>query len=105
MADVITQIKYIITRCDPKLTVDERNLISVAYKNQTNNLRSSWRIVETLEKMESSRPSPRAALIRGQREKIEMELADVCQDIVQLLDLHLLPAASAGEETVFYTKM
>ncbi|EEB93362.1 hypothetical protein MPER_07991 [Moniliophthora perniciosa FA553] len=44
-------------------------------------------------------------LIRRQRTKIERELADVCRDIVQLVDRKLLPAADSGEERVFYSKM
>lgn len=109
VTDVVAQIKHIIENFDPRLTVEERNLISVAYKNRTNNLRSSWRIVDTLEKMEASSatPSQRVGLIRSQREKIEQELADICLDIVHLLDRRLLPAATAGddEERVFYAKM
>ncbi|KAF8915873.1 14-3-3 domain-containing protein, partial [Mucidula mucida] len=90
------------------LTLDERNLLSVAYKNLTNNLRNSWRIVDTLEKMQSAR-SPQMtrqlSLIRQQREKIEGELADVCKDIVDLLDKKLINGAKAGEARVFYIKM
>lgn len=109
--DVVAQIKYIIEHLDARLTIEERNLISVAYKNRTNTLRSSWRIVDTLYTMEASATSrssnKRVDLIRRQREKIERELADVCQDIVQLLDKSLIPAATAGddEEKVFYAKM
>lgn len=107
----MAQIKHIVGHFDPRLSIEERNLISVAYKNRTNTLRSSWRIVDTLEHMEASRASGsrRVGLIRNQREKIERELADVCQDIVQLLDKSLLPAAIAvsgdDEEKVFYAKM
>jgi len=105
---VITQIKLIITHFDQHLTVEERNLISIAYKNLTNNLRNSWRIVDTLQQMQESRATKskrQLELIRRQRFKIEMELADVCRDIVQLLDDQLLPASSQGEERVFYSKM
>ncbi len=83
-------------------------MLSVAYKNLTNNLRNSWRIVDTLEKMQSAR-SPQMtrqlSLIRQQREKIEGELADVCKDIVDLLDKKLINGAKAGEARVFYIKM
>ncbi|KAJ7591098.1 14-3-3 domain-containing protein [Mycena floridula] len=105
--DVVNQIRYIVENFDPRLTIDERNLVSVAYKNRTNTLRSSWRVVQTLFEMESSRSAPagRLALLRSQREKIERELADVCNDSVRLLEDHLLAAAQAGEEEVFYLKM
>ncbi|KAG6332943.1 hypothetical protein ID866_6149 [Astraeus odoratus] len=105
--DLVAQIKG-LTQTYGALTIEERNLLSVAYKNITNALRSSWRIVDSLERLESAHPTgpPRhLALIRQQRSKIERELADVCKDVIQLLDDCLLATAAAGEETVFYYKM
>ncbi|KIJ70018.1 hypothetical protein HYDPIDRAFT_35459 [Hydnomerulius pinastri MD-312] len=106
--DLVAQIKG-LTQTYGALTIEERNLLSVAYKNITNSLRSSWRIIDSLEKLESSRPTGQskhqAQLIRRQRTRIERELADVCKDIVKLLDDCLLSTAELGEETVFYYKM
>lgn len=106
--DVITQIKKIVEQFDARLTIDERNLISVAYKNLTNTLRNSWRTVDTVEKLQASRApatTKQLRLIRRQREKIERELTTTCKDIVGLLDKQLLPATKPGEERVFYLKM
>ncbi|KAK0243034.1 14-3-3 protein [Armillaria nabsnona] len=103
--DVTTQIKLIVQHFGPQLTLDERNLLSVAYKNITNNLRNSWRIVDTLEKMEATRKGGKALLIRMQRGRIEAELERVCRDIVGLLEGKLVRGAKAGEERVFYLKM
>ncbi|KXN90260.1 14-3-3-like protein GF14 mu [Leucoagaricus sp. SymC.cos] len=106
-----TRIKFIVNQYGAQLTIDERNLLSIAYKNLTNSLRNSWRILDSVEKLQQmkTQPSPRLKqemnLVRRQREKIEKELAEVCKDIVSLLDRQLLPSASAGEETVFYSKM
>ena len=44
-------------------------------------------------------------LISQQRSRVEYELAEVCKDIVKLLDDYLLSTAEPGEETVFYYKM
>jgi hypothetical protein len=88
--------------------MEERNLLSIAYKHVTGTLRTSWRTVEGIEKQEAAngRATLREqALIRRQREKIELELADACKDLLELLDRHLVPAAEAGEERVFYLKM
>lgn len=107
---MVNLLKGLIVDFDARLTVDERNLLSVAYKNITNVLRNSWRVVDTLEKLESSssRSNPtlrHAALARRQRERIERELARACRDLVNLLDGRLILVAQAGEETVFYLKM
>jgi 14-3-3 protein epsilon len=88
--------------------MEERNLLSIAYKHVTGTLRTSWRTVEGIEKQETSsgRATQREqALIRHQREKIELELADACKDLLELLDRQLVPAAEPGEERVFYLKM
>ena len=88
--------------------MEERNLLSIAYKHVTGTLRTSWRTVEGIEKQETTngRATQREqALIRRQREKIELELADACKDLLDLLDRQLVPAAEPGEERVFYLKM
>ncbi|TFK75943.1 14-3-3 protein [Pluteus cervinus] len=107
--DVVSEIKAIINENDGRLTTDERNLLSVAYKNLTNTQRNSWRTIDGFEKHQAARTSGSATrtlvLIRQQRDRIERELTGVCQDIVNLLDKQLVPAANAGEETVFYSKM
>jgi len=106
--DVIKQLKSIISYSDARLSMEERNLLSIAYKHVTGTLRTSWRTVEGIEKQETAngRATPREqALIRRQREKIELELADACKDLLNLIDRHLVPAAEAGEERVFYLKM
>jgi 14-3-3 protein epsilon len=102
-------MKLVLSKFNDGLQVEERNLISVAYKNRTNALRNSWRIVDALETVETSRASSPSArnpcLIRKARQKIEQELLDVCQDILQLLDASLIPRAKDPEERVFYSKM
>jgi 14-3-3 protein epsilon len=106
--DVIKQLKSIISYSDARLGMEERNLLSIAYKHVTGTLRTSWRTVEGIEKQEinNGRASQREQmLIRRQREKIEGELADACKDLLELLDRQLVPAAESGEERVFYLKM
>merc|ERR1712070_1043886 len=39
------------------------------------------------------------------RQKIEAELAKICNDILQVLDDHLIKSAESGESKVFYHKM
>lgn len=43
--------------------------------------------------------------IKEYREKIEAELAKICQDILDVLDKHLIKSAESGESKVFYHKM
>jgi 14-3-3 protein epsilon len=91
---------------DTELTVEERNLLSVAYKNVIGARRASWRIVSSIEQKEESKGSEaNVAMIKTYRTKIEDELADICNDILDVLLKHLIPSATMGESKVFYHKM
>lgn len=104
--DVITQLKDIINTCGAQLTIDERNLLSIAYKNLTANLRSSWRTIDTLQKREAlSSTRQQVKLMRVEKELIEKDIDALCRDVVGLLERTLMPAANDGEEKVFYSKM
>ena len=37
--------------------------------------------------------------------KIETELKDICNDVLEILSKHLIPSALGGESKVFYYKM
>ncbi|KAG2724964.1 hypothetical protein I3843_01G044200 [Carya illinoinensis] len=89
-----------------ELTVEERNLLSVAYKNVIGSLRAAWRIVSSIEQKEEGRKNEEhVVLVKDYRSKIESELSTVCAGILRLLDSHLVPSASTGESKVFYLKM
>uniref|UniRef100_A0A7N0TW05 14-3-3 domain-containing protein n=1 Tax=Kalanchoe fedtschenkoi TaxID=63787 RepID=A0A7N0TW05_KALFE len=89
-----------------ELTVEERNLLSVAYKNVIGARRASWRIISSIEQKEESRGNDgHVATIREYRAKIESELSSICEGILKLLDSKLIGSASVGDSKVFYLKM
>ncbi|KAH0876178.1 hypothetical protein HID58_073540 [Brassica napus] len=89
-----------------ELTVEERNLLSVAYKNVIGARRASWRIISSIEQKEESRGNDdHVKAIRDYRGKIETELSGICDGILKLLDDRLVPAAGSGDSKVFYLKM
>eukprot|EP00762_Andalucia_godoyi_P005413 ANDGO_08418.mRNA.1 14-3-3 protein epsilon len=95
-----------VAKLDMELTVEERNLLSVAYKNVIGARRASWRIVSSIEqKEESKRNDAHVSKIREYRLLIEKELAGICGDILAILDNHLIPNAKTSESKVFYYKM
>ena len=95
-----------VAGADQELSVEERNLLSVAYKNVIGARRASWRIVTSIEQKEESKGNEsQVGLIKEYRQKIEAELAKICEDILEVLDKHLIPSAQSGESKVFYHKM
>merc|ERR1711939_995351 len=82
--EMVTFMKNIAS-LDQELSVEERNLLSVAYKNVIGARRASWRIVSSIEGKEESE--------------------GICEDILKVLDDHLIKSAESGESKVFYHKM
>merc|ERR1711976_15541 len=88
------------------LSVEERNLLSVAYKNVVGARRASWRIISSIEQKEENKGNTgNVSRIKEYRNKVEKELTDICNDILSVLDEHLIPSAQVGESKVFYYKM
>ncbi|KAK2972155.1 hypothetical protein RJ640_018223 [Escallonia rubra] len=95
-----------VASLDVELTVEERNLLSVGYKNVIGARRASWRILSSIEQKEESRGNEQnVKRIKDYRQKVELELTTICNDIMKVIDEHLIPSCGAGESTVFYYKM
>ncbi|CAA6664378.1 unnamed protein product [Spirodela intermedia] len=91
-----------------ELTVEERNLLSVAYKNVVSSRRSSWRVVCSIEQKEVESHGEewdRLIAIRDYRARIESELSSICETILRILERHLVPSATADDAKVFFLKM
>ncbi|KAL8624708.1 hypothetical protein ACOMHN_038254 [Nucella lapillus] len=93
-----------VASMDVELTVEERNLLSVAFKNVIGARRASWRIISSVEQKED-KEDDKGTINKNYREKIEKELKGICNDILDILDKHLIVSATVGESKVFYYKM
>ena len=77
MAEAMKQV----TELGEELSNEERNLLSVAYKNVVGARRSSWRVISSIEqKTESSERKQEMA--KAYREKVECELKDICMNVL-----------------------
>ncbi|CAI0444776.1 unnamed protein product [Linum tenue] len=89
-----------------ELTIEERNLLSVGYKNVIGARRASWRILSSIEQKEEGKGNDQnVKRIKGYRQKVETELSDICTDVMTVIDEHLIPSCSGAESTVFFYKM
>ena len=70
-----------VTEGSEGLSNEERNLLSVAYKNVVGARRSSWRVISSIEqKTEGS--ERKQTMAKEYREKVETELRDICDDVL-----------------------
>ena len=105
--DMAQHMKQVAEK-DEELNNEERNLLSVAYKNVVGARRSSWRVLSSIEQKATSGSSEspeKTKLVREYREKVEKELEDICKVVLELLDKYLISKASTTESKVFYLKM
>ncbi|XP_019444986.1 PREDICTED: 14-3-3-like protein C [Lupinus angustifolius] len=95
-----------VAKLNVELTVEERNLLSVGYKNVVGARRASWRILSSIEQKEESKGNDvNVKRIREYRQKVESELDKICSDIMIVIDEHLIPSGPGGEPSVFFYKM
>jgi 14-3-3 protein epsilon len=95
-----------IVKQNSELSAEERNLLSVAYKNVIGTRRAAWRIVTSIEARENEKgTAENLPIIAVLRKQFEVELGAVCEDLIQLLDNYLIPASPGGETKVFYLKL
>jgi len=85
-----------------ELTVEERNLLSVAYKNVIGSRRASWRVITSIE--QKGDPE-RMQIIKDYKQKIEDELVNICNDILGIIEESLIVNSTSEEAKVFYYKM
>ena len=103
--DMVQSInKYV--ELDPKLTKEERNLLSAGYKNIISDKRSSWRLLNNLERKEEEKKNTlQSANVKEIKDKIEKELNAICAEIQSVIDKYLIPNATDAENKVFYLKL
>jgi len=94
--------------CTDELSVMERNLFSVAYKNVAGSYRASWRITSSVkQKEENRRPkgTNQLRLAEWYLSKLQADMCTLFRDIIDQLDRHVLPNNPSAESQVFFLKM
>eukprot|EP01084_Bolivina_argentea_P031626 58535_1 len=83
------------------LDVDERNLLSVAYKNVVGSKRASWRTLS------GGFDDADEELLNKYKALVEDELEAICNEVLNLLENHLCKNVDGNndETEVFYLKM
>lgn len=77
MADFMKKV----TELGGELSNEERNLLSVAYKNVVGARRSSWRVISALhQKLDGT--DKKQQMTKEYRETVEKELEDICHAVL-----------------------
>jgi 14-3-3 protein beta/theta/zeta len=79
--DDMAQAMKQVTETGVELSNEERNLLSVAYKNVVGARRSSWRVISSIEQ-KTEGVEKKQQMAREYREKVEKELREICYDVL-----------------------
>jgi 14-3-3 protein epsilon len=102
--EMLTHMRKVV-EFSTELKTDERNLLSVAYKNSVGARRTAWRVVNSLEQKDEAKGSAHLSLLQTFKAKLEGELDTICGEIIKFLDDILLKNTEDSETRVFYLKM
>ena len=89
-------------KSDSSLSIEERNLLSVAFKNVIGSRRASWRVIQSI--TDSETESERKDILKEYRVVIETEIEDICGQILEIIT-QLIEKSRDTEPKVFYLKM
>ena len=91
---------------DVELSLEERNLLSIAYKYVIVTRRASWKDLSRFELKESKENGceNRIQQLKDYKLKVETEMRKTCNEILSLLEV-LIPKATKADAKVFYLKM
>ena len=96
-------MEKIVMEKSTALSQNERNLLSMAYKNAIGSRRMSWRAIGAIERRSNDDGIRSAA--KEYKKVVEGELKQICNTVKTLLDEYLIPKADSCESKVFYYKM
>ena len=85
------------------LTNEERNLLSVGYKHIIGSRRNAYRTIQAIS--QQPKYSEYAGQLEDYKKKVVKEAADICDDLVKIIDNDFIPKASNLESEGFFNKM
>jgi len=102
--DMLSYMKQVVSQ-GGDLSVEERNLLSVAYKNSVGSRRTAWRALEAIEQREESKGGKHIHLIQDAKRKVKEEIDRFCNDVISLISNSIIQNCQSAESRVFFLKM
>lgn len=104
--EMVKFLEEMLANRDKDLTTDERNLLSIAYKNSISSPRLAQRTIKAYETKEQKKEKSKfLPYILEYKQKVEGELTKMCQNVINVIETQLLKKAEEDEAKVFYIKM
>jgi len=101
--DMVDQLEHVLAEKGADVTSDERNLLSVAFKNLISSKRAACRTIAAIE--QNPKYSKFGEALAGYKAGIEQKLQDDCQRIIDMINNKVLAKPCDGEPKAFFVKM
>ena len=101
--DMVTYLQDVVKEKNEDFTTEERNLLSVGFKNQIGSKRTAIRTISAIE--QNPKYQKFSAGLDSYKKKIEKELFDQCMSIVEIVKTNCMKVASTDETKAFFYKM
>lgn len=102
--DMVSAINKFI-EINPKLSKEEKKIVSAGYKNILLEKRASWNLLNNMEKRESKKKPEQIPYIKEIKKIIEKELKEQFEEVLKIIDKFLLPNAEDADSKVFYMRL
>ena len=101
--DMVDYLQRVVKSKNEDFTTEERNLLSVGFKNQIGSKRTAIRTITAIE--QNPKYSKFSSALSEYKKKIEQELYQQCLEIVESVKENCMKVASTEETKAFFYKM
>lgn len=101
--DMVNFLKPVLDSKGGDVSSDERNLLSVAFKNLISSKRTAWRTISAIE--QNPKYSKFGSSLAAYKKKIEEGLYKDCETVIDLIKTKVLTKPSGEEARAFFVKM
>ena len=102
--DMVDFLEHVLSEKHGEVNPDERNLLSVAFKNLISSKRAACRTITAIE--QNPKYSKFNAALLAYKGKIEQQLQDDCQKIIDMINTQVLGVGGCSDEAkAFFIKM
>jgi len=104
--EMIGFVKKFIDMTEGLVNQDERYYFTTAFKNAVGNRRAELRLLTSIElKEQRNQNDTLLKSIQEYKRKIEVELEELCQQVLDIIDEKMLPYSKNPENEIFFKKM
>ena len=101
--DIVDFLEEVLVAKGGSVNPDERNLLSVAFKNLISSKRAACRTISAIE--QNPKYSKFNAALLAYKTQIEEQLQADCQKIIDMINIRVLEGECADEAKAFFVKM